>query len=214
MTILLASALPLAVMTLVAASGMHLGWPLLVLATGTIGFDALLIVRCLANVRALALRREAPVTLAEAVQGARVQLLDHPHCDADWSWRIDAGRNLVAVSPRLAYALGDDARVLEGRSFLQILAGETWESGNFPAALRTLADKIKNKECFEGLILPVTIKGETLWWEISGAPEADERGGFAGFSGTGIDVTAERHSADKINRMARYDTLTGLPNRL
>ena len=213
-TILLASALPLAIMALVAASGLHFGWPLLMLAVGTIAIDALLVVRCLAHVRALALRREAPAPLAEAMHGARVRLIDHPEGDADWSWQIDAAKNLTAVSPRLAYALGDDARVLEGRSFLQILAGETWETGNFPAALRTLADNIKNREAFRGLILPVAVKGETLWWELSGVPQADESGAFAGYRGTGTDVTAERHSADKINRMARYDTLTGLPNRL
>ena len=37
---------------------------------------------------------------------------------------------------------------------------------------------------------------------------------FIGFRGVGSDVTEQRASADKINRMARFDTLTGLPNRL
>ena len=212
-TILLASALPLAVMGLVAARGMHFGWPLTVLAIGTIAFDALLITRCLAHVRELSQRNQAPSLLAG--ESRRVQLMEHPEGEADWSWEIDTAKNLTGVSPRLAYALGDDARALEGRSFLQILAGETWETGNFPAALRTLSDKIKAREAFQGLILPVSaVNGETLWWELSGGPHADERGVFAGFRGTGTDVTAERRSADKINRMARFDTLTGLPNRL
>jgi diguanylate cyclase (GGDEF)-like protein len=213
-TILLASALPLGLVSLVAMSGLHLGWPLLILVTGTIGFDGLLIARCLANVRALATGSHPSRVMAEAMNGPHVKLLDHEHSDADWSWQIDAAKNLTGVSPRLARVLGDEAGALEGRSFLQILAGETWETGNFPAALRTLADKIKYREAFQELILPVTIRGETQWWELAGAPEQDERGAFVGFRGTGTDVTAERHSADKINRMARYDTLTGLPNRL
>jgi diguanylate cyclase (GGDEF)-like protein len=212
-TILLASALPLGILSLVALKGLHFGWPLLTLAIGTVAFDALLIARCLANVRALAGERRIPSALAGAV-GPRVRLLDDHEGDADWSWRIDANKNLTAVSPRFAYVLGDDARALEGRSFLQILAGEAWESGNFPAALRTLADRIKNRQPFKELILPVTIGDNILWWELSGSPETDERGAFSGFRGTGTDVTAERHSADKINRMARFDTLTGLPNRL
>jgi diguanylate cyclase (GGDEF)-like protein len=213
-TILLASALPLGLLSLVALRGLSLGWPLLMLMVATIAFDAILVARCLANVRALSTGTHPSRVLADAINGPRVKLLDHEYSDADWSWQIDTAKNLTGVSPRLALALGDEAGALEGRSFLQILAGETWETGNFPAALRTLADKIKYRESFKDLILPVGIGGETLWWELAGAPVQDERGGFAGFRGTGTDVTAERHSADKINRMARYDTLTGLPNRL
>ena len=49
---------------------------------------------------------------------------------------------------------------------------------------------------------------------MSASPRFDETGVFCGFRGVGSDVTEQRASADKINRMARYDTLTGLPNRL
>ncbi|MBS0503726.1 MAG: EAL domain-containing protein [Proteobacteria bacterium] len=213
-TILLASALPLAIMTLVAVSGVPFGWPLLVLAIGTAAFDSLLIARCLAHIRALSLSRHSPSVLTNAIEGVRVALLDHPDDDSDWQWQIDTAKNLTGVSPRLAYALGDDARALEGRSFLQILAGETWETGNFSAALRTIADQIKARAPFRSVILPVAVKGDILWWELSGAPVLDDRGQYCGYRGTGSDVTAEHHSADKINRMARYDTLTGLPNRL
>ena len=40
------------------------------------------------------------------------------------------------------------------------------------------------------------------------------RGAFAGFRGVGSDVTQQRESSEKIAYLARYDTLTGLPNRL
>jgi diguanylate cyclase (GGDEF)-like protein len=213
-TILLASALPIAVLALVSASGLHFGWPLLIIALGTIAFDVLLIVRCLAQVQALSQERRIPAALADAVTSTPLQLVDHDDADSDWSWQIDENRNLTAVSPRLAHLLKDDPQALEGRSFLQILAGDTWESGNFPAALRTLADKIKHREAFAELILPVTVKDDTLWWDLSGTPHFDNAGRFLGFRGAGTDVTVERRAADKINRMARYDTLTGLPNRL
>ena len=42
----------------------------------------------------------------------------------------------------------------------------------------------------------------------------DEKGVFLGFRGVGSDVTAQRESDEKIAYLARYDTLTGLPNRL
>jgi len=42
----------------------------------------------------------------------------------------------------------------------------------------------------------------------------DEQGNFLGFRGVGSDVTEQRESDEKIAYLARYDTLTGLPNRL
>jgi hypothetical protein len=42
----------------------------------------------------------------------------------------------------------------------------------------------------------------------------DDQGNFVGFRGVGSDVTEQRESDEKIAYLARYDTLTGLPNRL
>jgi diguanylate cyclase (GGDEF)-like protein len=98
--------------------------------------------------------------------------------------------------------------------FLQVLAGPTWEAGNFATGLRDLAEKLKGREPFRDLLLPVFVDGEEHWWEMSASPRFDERGVFIGFRGVGSDVTEQRRSTDKINKMARFDTLTGLPNRL
>jgi diguanylate cyclase (GGDEF)-like protein len=189
-----------------------LGLPLLALSSATFGF--VLVACALANGRAFLFNKSAEFALVEKEEVVSLLLREHEEGDADWLWQIDAGKQLTHVSPRLAFALGEDAMALEGRPFLQMLAGDTWDSGNFTAALRTLADKFKNRESFSDLILPVTIKGETRWWELSASPRFDEKGTFLGFRGVGSDVTVERHTADKINRMARFDTLTGLPNRL
>jgi diguanylate cyclase (GGDEF)-like protein len=60
----------------------------------------------------------------------------------------------------------------------------------------------------------VSILGEERWWELSGTPMRDEQGRFTGFRGVGSDVTEARISSEKIAYLARYDTLTQLPNRL
>ena len=52
------------------------------------------------------------------------------------------------------------------------------------------------------------------WWELSGTPKLDEGGHYIGFRGVGSDVTEQRESSEKIAWLARYDTLTQLPNRL
>ena len=50
-------------------------------------------------------------------------------------------------------------------------------------------------------------------WSLSGNPIFDERGRFLGFRGIGTDLTEQRRSEQEISRLARFDSLTGMPNR-
>src|SRR3546814_12392773 len=72
--------------------------------------------------------------------------------------------------------LGLDPIRINGMSFLQILAGSTWEQGNFSAGLRSLSDKLKQREAFRDLLLPVEVHGEHRWWEMTASPRLDEEG--------------------------------------
>ncbi|HEX2623954.1 MAG TPA: EAL domain-containing protein, partial [Sphingomicrobium sp.] len=54
---------------------------------------------------------------------------------------------------------------------------------------------------------------EDVHWSLSGNPVFDERGRFLGFRGIGTDLTEQRRSEQEISRLARFDSLTGLPNR-
>jgi diguanylate cyclase (GGDEF)-like protein len=169
---------------------------------------------CLHAGRTFVIHESAELALAEKTEVVSLLLREFDDSGGDWMWQTDAAKCLTHVSPRFAYALGVESDALEAKPLLQILAGETWEGGNFSAGLRDLAEKLKRRESFSDLILPVTIAGESHCWEMSASPRYDERGSFLGFRGVGSDVTAQRRSADKINHMARFDTLTGLPNRL
>ncbi|MBX7495530.1 EAL domain-containing protein [Qipengyuania sp. 6B39] len=133
---------------------------------------------------------------------------------ADWLWQIDPRRRLKSVSPRFAYALGRSADDAEGKLFFELISGKDWTSTADADGLREFADKLKRKEPFSDLVIRVTIRGTERWWEISGAPILDDSGKFQGFRGVGSDVTEQRESSEKIARLARYDTLTQLPNRL
>src|SRR5690606_17550711 len=77
-----------------------------------------------------------------------------------------------------------------------------------------LAERLKRRESFSNLLVEVQVDGGHRWWELSGTPMLDEQGNFLGFRGVGSDVTEQRESDEKIAYLARYDTLTGLPNRL
>jgi len=178
-------------------------------------FTALLMVGCFARGRALVVMRANEIALAERDETVSLLLRETAEeSNADWLWEIDAQRRVVRASPRFARSIGVDPATINGRSFLEVLAGPTWENGNFAAGLRDLADKLKARDAFRDLLLPVYVDGQERWWEMSASPRFVEDRGFVGFRGVGSDVTEQRASADKINRMARYDTLTGLPNRL
>jgi diguanylate cyclase (GGDEF)-like protein/PAS domain S-box-containing protein len=158
--------------------------------------------------------RRAEETLHEKNETVSLLLREFEETSADWLWQTDNARRLVHVSPRLAYALGSSTEGLEGVPLLQALSGDAWETGQFPKSLHDMAERMKRRESFSNLIVPVTIDGKPRWWELSASPRLDEAGKFLGFRGVGSDVTEQRASAEQIAKMARFDNLTGLPNRL
>ncbi|MFD1786563.1 putative bifunctional diguanylate cyclase/phosphodiesterase [Sphingomonas floccifaciens] len=212
--------LPLATLLFLGMVGSAMSGTFVLLAMPTIAgttviFTALLMVGCFARGRALVVMRANEIALSERDETVSLLLREtEEDSSADWLWEIDAQRRVVRASPRFARSIGVDPTTINGKSFLEILAGPTWESGNFAAGLRALSDKLKAREAFRDLLLPVYVDGQERWWEMSASPRFVEDRGFVGFRGVGSDVTEQRASADKINRMARYDTLTGLPNRL
>ena len=158
--------------------------------------------------------RRAEETLHEKTETVSLLLREFEETSADWLWQTDNSRRLVHVSPRLAFALGASADNLEGVPLLQALSGDAWDTGLFPKSLHEMAERMKRRESFSNLIVPVTIGGAPRWWELSASPRLDEAGKFLGFRGVGSDVTEQRATAEQIAKMARFDNLTGLPNRL
>ena len=183
-------------------------------AGGVALFTAIMAMVCVGRARSLVVIRAAQMALEERDETVSLLLREFEEQGADWLWETDAARRIVKASPRFALACGLDPVSINGMPFLQLLAGPSWETGNFAKALHVLAEKMKARESFRDLRLPVLIGGEERWWQLSASPRLDERGVYVGFRGVGSDVTEQRASADKINRMARFDTLTGLPNRL
>ncbi len=213
-----AAALPLSTLLFVTVAGGALavqlalqGFSVLAAAAGL--FMLLLIVATIERGRALVVIRAAEIAIAERDETVSLLLREFEDAGSDWLWEIDAQRRVVRANPRFALSIGADPATINGTPFLQLLAGPSWDTGDFAPELRQLADKLKQREAFRDLLLPVLVDGQQRWWEMSASPRFDDRGAFVGFRGVGSDVTEQRRSADKINRMARFDTLTGLPNR-
>lgn len=158
--------------------------------------------------------RMAEAAVVEKEEVVSLLLREFEENEADWLWEIDPARRLRSVSPRFAFALGRSQVDVEGAPLMEIIAGANWQTGQFPASLHDLAERLKNRENFSNLLVQVSIQGEERWWELSGTPMRDEQARFTGFRGVGSDVTEQRKSSEKIAYLARYDTLTQLPNRL
>lgn len=156
----------------------------------------------------------AEAGMAERNEVVSLLLREFEENEADWLWQIDTSRKVRSASPRFAFAMGVAPEEAEGKPFLQLISGPAWETGQFPSSLHDLAERLKRRESFSNLLVKVTIGTEHHWWELSGTPMLDERGQYVGFRGVGSDVTAQRESSEKIAYLARYDTLTELPNRL
>jgi len=174
----------------------------------------LLIAACLNASRYFVERRLAESSLREKNEVVSLLLREFEDTGADWLWQTDPARNLVHVSPRFAHALDEEADAVNGKPLLELISGEDWQTGKLPSALRDLAEKLQRKDSFSNILIPVKIGGQSRWWELSASPKLDNDGIFLGFRGVGSDVTEQRESAEKIAQLARYDSLTSLPNRL
>ncbi|MFM5948533.1 MAG: putative bifunctional diguanylate cyclase/phosphodiesterase [Novosphingobium sp.] len=166
------------------------------------------------NARFFLTARIAESAMAEKSEVVSMLLREFEEGEADWLWQIDTSRRVRSVSPRFAFALGLSPDEIEGKPFIQLIAGPAWDTGQFPSSLHDLAERIKRRESFSNLLVRVTINNQQRWWELSGTSKLDDSGNFDGFRGVGSDVTEQRESSEKIAHMARYDTLTGLPNRM
>lgn len=177
-------------------------------------FAVILCVGTFESARIYLKARIAEAGIAEKTEVVSLLLREFEENQADWLWQVDTKRRVRSISPRFAYALGKSPEEIEGKSFIQLIAGDDWEAGQFAPSLHELAERLKKRESFSDLIVKVTIGGENRWWELSGTPILDEQQTYMGFRGVGSDVTEQRESSEKIAYLARYDTLTGLPNRL
>ncbi|MCB2066687.1 MAG: EAL domain-containing protein [Erythrobacter sp.] len=183
-------------------------------AVGSAAFVAVILVGALRSARTYLSARIAEAGVAEKDEVVSLLLREFEEKESDWLWQVDTNRRIRSASPRFAFALGAAPETVEGESFIKLIAGGSWDSGKFPASLHELAEKLKRREHFSNLLVHVELAAGRRWWELSGTPMRDDKGNYIGFRGVGSDVTEQRDRDEKIAYLARYDTLTGLPNRL
>jgi diguanylate cyclase (GGDEF)-like protein/PAS domain S-box-containing protein len=182
-------------------------------ATVTAAFTGIAVSGTVESSRTYLSARIAEAGVAEKDEVVSLLLREFEENEADWLWQVDTNRRVRSASPRFAFALGREPAAIEGQSFIQLIAGEAWTTGHFAPSLHELAERLKRRESFSNLLVHVEVGSGRRWWQLSGTPMLEE-GAFVGYRGVGSDVTEQRESDEKIAYLARYDTLTGLPNRL
>jgi diguanylate cyclase (GGDEF)-like protein/PAS domain S-box-containing protein len=145
-------------------------------------------------------------------QSARAEGLieEFESSEKGWFWETTRDGTLSYISDSVARALGRESNDLIERPFTDLISSETADGGG--TSERTLGFYLSSHVAFQDLIVRAKTKNE-IWWSISGRPVHDEVGRFFGFRGFASDLTKMRQSEVELDRLARQDSLTGLPNR-
>jgi diguanylate cyclase (GGDEF)-like protein/PAS domain S-box-containing protein len=127
-----------------------------------------------------------------------------------WFWETDRRGLITYISPKAALALGKTADEVVGCPLSEIVA----PSPGAAEAERTLAFHLSARSAFHDVEVRAATTGDERWWALAGRPVYDSYKNFCGFRGHGTDLTEKRRSEQQVSRLAHYDSLTGLANRV
>ncbi len=171
------------------------------------------IVGILTSIRQRRLEDEQECREAERVhRQARAEeiLTDYEQTGQGWFWETDRRGMIIYVSHSVAEVLGCDPDALAGRPFSDLfLSSHEAQEGE-----RSLAFHLTARSAFSDLAMRAASADGDRWWSLNGRPIYDAFGNYQGFRGSGSDLTEKRRSQEYASRLAHYDSLTGLSNRL
>jgi diguanylate cyclase (GGDEF)-like protein/PAS domain S-box-containing protein len=140
---------------------------------------------------------------------AAILLREFEESQRGWFWETDARGLISYISPEIAAVLGLAAGELVGTPMTRLV-----QHGSAGEGERTLGFHLSTRLAFSEIAVRAAAGNDVRWWSLSGRPAFDEYGGFLGFRGSGTDLTEMRRSEAEVKRLASYDPLTGLPNRI
>jgi diguanylate cyclase (GGDEF)-like protein len=128
-----------------------------------------------------------------------------------WFWETNPEGTLSYVSQQLADDFQCEPEALLGRQFTALLSVDGHVSDTTEER-KTLGFHLSARFPFADVVVRPASE-QNVHWSLSGNPVFDEQGRFLGFRGIGTDLTEQRRSEQEISRLARFDSLTSLPNR-
>ncbi len=128
---------------------------------------------------------------------------------SDWYWEQDAQFRFVRFDGER-----DSSRIMPPENYLGKTRWESGVEGVSPAQWAEHRATVEAHEVFHDFQMQRTrADGSLMWVSISGAPIFDSKGVFVGYRGTGREISARKQAEADIERLAFFDSLTGLPNR-
>ena len=140
---------------------------------------------------------------------ALLLLQNYEESGQGWFWSTNAEGCINYITESVAASLGKSASDVIGTKFVELFFAQKNDSDS----PRTLPFILTKQTKFEALPLHAAIMGTERWWSVSGRPQFDGAGNFTGYRGSGVDITAQRQTAEDTSKLAKYDSLTGLSNR-
>ena len=151
-----------------------------------------------------------PIAASDAAR--RVELLDSfEAAGLGWFWATDAQGRLIYLSQNAALKLGWNDGEAIGKPLGDLFMTEQDDDPN--RSERPLAFLLSARNSISQLNVRLAVAGQEVWWEIAGKPQFDEAQRFTGYRGSAKDITRSRESQRDAERLAQYDSLTGLSNR-
>jgi diguanylate cyclase (GGDEF)-like protein len=203
---------PLAVVcALVATVGAALFSQDPTLGTGIAALTLVLVAYSVASARTMIAALRERQALDQEARKALHFVSEFEASGRGWFWETNHQGTLSYVSQQLADDFKTHPDALLGRQFTDLLSVDN-QSGDVLREERTLGFHLSARFPFSDVVVRAA-SDEDVHWSLSGNPIFDERGRFLGFRGIGTDLTEQRRSEQEISRLARFDSLTGLPNR-
>ena len=129
----------------------------------------------------------------------------------DWVWVTDASHRFVFLSDGVARATGLKPRRAVGRTWFEFFAQTAVEHDNY----RAHRDDLANLRPFREFIYEISNATDCCRWiSASGFPRFDASGNFAGYCGTGRNVTHLVDALEELRAARRELSLKGSRERL
>jgi diguanylate cyclase (GGDEF)-like protein/PAS domain S-box-containing protein len=128
---------------------------------------------------------------------------------SDWFWEQDAELRFTSISGHFCESTGISEEDHIGKARWELPRVEPPPEGWAAHRVRLAA-----RMTFHDLQLRRRLPdGSYSYSSVSGEPVFGDNGKFLGYRGIGRDITQQKMAEEKLTRLARFDTLTGLLNR-
>lgn len=153
--------------------------------------------------------RRSPRAAASALSDSdRLAMLDElEQSGLGWFWASDETGKITYLSGAIADRFEIPMADILGQPLTGVFAAADREGRTKSLPLMMGAHK-----SFSGLEVRAVKRPDGAVLRLAGQP-AFEDGAFQGFRGTGTDITEEYYREEETQRLAKYDSLTGLSNR-